>query len=228
MIVPWLAHLYTAFGAAAALLAALAVFDGDYRTAFIWLGAQIFIDATDGVLARALRVKERLPWFDGGLLDNLIDYVSYVFVPALIVVRAGLVPPASAAWIASAMLIASGYGFAHAHAKVQLTDHFFTGFPSYWNLVVFYMYVCGLSPLVNAAILLAFVVLVFVPLRYLYPSRTATLRIPTMVLGVSWGLIMIWMVWRLPLVDGVWLALSFVFPAYYFLLSLWLDFHSRR
>ncbi len=130
MLLPWIAHLYTALGAAAALLAALAIFADDFRAAFFWLGVQIFIDATDGLLARAVRVQERLPWFDGALLDNLIDYITYVFIPALIVVRAALVPEGWAIGIASAILIASGYGFSRADAKVKQTEYFFTGFPS--------------------------------------------------------------------------------------------------
>lgn len=132
---PWLAHLYTASGAAAALAAVLALDAGDLRATFLWLAAAILIDATDGMLARALRVKDRLPWFDGGTLDNIVDYVTYVFVPALIVVKAGLVPPALAAPIAAGMLISSGYGFSRSDAKVNTTDYFFTGFPSYWNVV---------------------------------------------------------------------------------------------
>ena len=76
MILPWVAHLYTALGAVAALLATVALFDNDFRASFIWLGVQIFIDSTDGLLARAVRVQERIPWFDGGLLDNIIDYIT--------------------------------------------------------------------------------------------------------------------------------------------------------
>lgn len=227
-MLPWTAHLYTALGAAAALLSALAIFDDDFRVAFLWLAVQVVIDATDGVLARAVRVKERLPWFDGALLDNIIDYVTYVFLPVLIALRAHLVPDGWGAWIGSAILIASGYGFSRTDAKIeQRGQHFFTGFPSYWNIVVLYLYVCGLRPVLNAGILLTLAVLVFVPLRYVYPSRTLALRRLTVVLGLSWGLLLLWMMWRLPDTGGPWLMLSLVFPAYYVVLSLWLDYRSR-
>jgi phosphatidylcholine synthase len=228
VILPWIAHFYTALGAVAALLATLAVFAGDFRAAFLWLGVQIFIDSTDGVLARAVRVHERLPWFDGALLDNVIDYVSYVFVPVLIVLRAELVPEHWGIWIGSAVLVASGYGFSRTDAKVKESEYFFKGFPSYWNIVAFYLYVWRFPPEVNAAILIALVVLVVVPIRYVYPSRTDTLRSVTMVLGATWAPIVGWMVWRLPETGGPWPALSLVFPVYYTALSFWLDWKNRH
>ena len=153
-----------------ALLATRAVIDYNYRTAFFWLWLQVVIDATDGALARRARVSERIPWFDGGKLDDIVDYLTYVFVPALFVWRAVLVPDEWTIWIAAAMLLASGYGFSRKDAKTP--DHFFTGFPSYWNVVTFYLLVAGWSSYVNAAILVTFVVLVFIPIRYVYPSRT--------------------------------------------------------
>ena len=225
---PWLAHLFTGLGAIAALLATLAVIGGDYRGAFIWLGVQIFIDATDGVLARALRVKERLPHFDGARLDDIIDYLCYVFVPMLLLLHAGLLPEQWGVAVASAVLLASAYGFSQTAAKVKTTDYFFTGFPSYWNLVALYIFLFRFAPEVNAAILVTFAVLVFVPLRYVYPSRTETLSTLTNGLGVAWALLTIWIVWRLPATDLRWTWTSMLFPIYYFGLSAYLDFRSRR
>lgn len=225
---PWIAHLYTGLGAATALLATLSVLDGDYRSAFIWLGVQIFIDATDGVLARSLRVKERLPHFDGARLDDIIDYLCYVFIPVLLALHAQLLPPQWGTMVGIVMLLASAYGFSQAAAKVKTTDYFFTGFPSYWNLVVFYLFVFRFPPAVNAAILLLFAVLVFVPFRYVYPSRTQTLSSVTNTLGVLWALLTLWIVWRLPATDGPWAWISMIFPIYYFALSAYLDVRSRR
>lgn len=227
-LTPWLAHLYTATGAATALAAAVAVHAGDYRAAFLWLAAAIAIDASDGVLARALRVKERLPWFDGAKLDDLVDYLTYVFVPVFLIVRAELLPPALSMWIGSAILVASGYGFSRDDAKVATTDHFFTGFPSYWNIAALYLYVWQSSQTANAAMLVLLVTLVFVPTRYVYPSRTVTWRTATVLLGSVWGICMIVMIWRLPAVDGPWMPLSLVFPAYYLLLSARLSAAERR
>ena len=219
-ILPWIAHLYTASGAVIALLATGITFAHNFRAAFIYLVVATIVDATDGVLARALRVKERLPNYDGARLDDIVDYLTYVFVPVLIVWQAKLVPVAFP--VCAAMLIASAYGFGQAEAKVKTGDHFFTGFPSYWNIVVIYLYVWQLAPVLNAMILLVLSLLVFVPIRYVYPSRTTTWKVPTLVLATMWAALFTWMVWRLPATNGPWLALSLVFPVYYFGLSFWL------
>jgi phosphatidylcholine synthase len=225
-MIAWLAHLYTASGAVLAFLAARAVIEHDYRTAFFWLGTQIAVDATDGLLARALRVKERTPGFDGAKLDDIVDYLTYVFVPALFVWRAILVPDAWIPWVVSAMLLSSAYGFNRTDAKTA--DHFFTGFPSYWNIVVFYLLVTGFASIVNAAILVALAALVFVPIRYVYPSRTPVLQWPTNILGVIWAALMLVMLWEYPAVPRTVLLASLVFPLYYVVLSLILQFGPRR
>ena len=222
----WLAHLYTASGAVLALAAAFAVFEARFRDAFLLLCATTFIDTTDGWLARALDVKRRLPGYDGARLDDIVDYLTYVFVPMLLVVRAGLLPAGWGGAVAAMVLLASAYGFGQVEAKVATSDHFFTGFPSYWNIVALYLYALGLPLVANAAVLVVLAVLVFVPIRYVYPSRTVTLRLPTLALGALWGALVIVVVWRLPATDGPWLALSLVFPAYYTVLSLYL--HARQ
>ncbi len=227
-MLPWIAHLYTALGAAVALAAALAIVAGDYRAAFLWLGLQIFIDATDGLLARAVRVNERLPHFDGARLDDIIDYLTYVFIPVLLALHAGLLPPSWGVWVGALVLLSSGYGFSQTAAKVQASDYFFTGFPSYWNLVVCYLFLLQFPATANAVVLVVFAVLVFVPLRYVYPSRTRTLRTLTSSLGVLWALVLCWLVWRLPATDGPWAVMSLAFPVYYFALSFWLNVRSPR
>ncbi len=225
-ILPWIAHLYTATGAVLALLATSMTFAHNFRGAFLFLIAATIVDATDGWLARALRVKERLPHFDGALLDNIVDFLTYVFVPALIVFQARLVP--SAFPICSAMVVSSLYGFSNAAAKVERDgEYFFTGFPSYWNIVVAYLYLAQWPAPVNAAVLVVLAILVFVPIRYVYPSRMTTLRVPTLLLGTMWGVLFAWMLWRLPAVDGPWTMVSLIFPAYYIALSLWRHLGGR-
>ena len=234
----WVAHLYTALGSVLAFDATLAIFANDFRTALLALVATTFIDATDGVLARALRVKDRIPNYDGARLDDIVDYLTYVFVPLLLIWRAGLLPEGWVLWVGGAVLVSSAYGFGQTEAKVVIDtpeaallrggapqNHFFTGFPSYWNIVAVYLYVLRLAPVTNAAILLTLAVLVFVPIRYIYPTRTATLQVPTILLGSAWALLILVIVWRLPATDGPWLALSAIFPIYYTGLSFWL--HAR-
>jgi phosphatidylcholine synthase len=217
----WLVHLYTASGLVLALFATRAVIDSNYRAAFFWLWLQVVIDATDGVLARRARVAERIPWFDGSKLDDVVDYLAYVFVPALLVWRAMLVPNSWIMWIAAAILLSSGYGFSRKDAKTA--DHFFTGFPSYWNIVTFYLLVAGLSSTTNAAILLTLVVLVFIPMRYVYPSRTPVLRLFTNVVAGIWAALMLLMLWQYPAISRTLVWVSLAFPVYYFALSIWLN-----
>ena len=225
MTIAWLAHLYTAAGALLGLLAAIAVVERDYRAAFFWLCLQVAVDATDGLLARALRAPERTPWFDGAKLDDIVDYLCYVFVPALLVWRAPLVPEEWAVPVAAAMLLSSAYGFNRADAKTA--DHFFTGFPSYWNIVVLYLFVADMPTAVNAALLLALAGLVFVPVRYLYPSRGAAFQRLTNWLGIVWGGLILVMVSQLPAVSRPLLFASLLFPAYYVVLSLLLEARRR-
>jgi len=224
LIAAWLAHLYTASGVVLALLATRAVIESNYRAAFFWLWLQVVVDATDGMLARRARVSERIPWFDGAKLDDIVDYLTYVFVPALCVWRALLVPAGWTIPIASAVLLASAYGFNRSDAKTA--DHFFTGFPSYWNVVVFYLLVAGWPSSVNAIVLLTFVVLVFVPVRYVYPSRTTVFPRVTNVAGYIWSALMLLMLWQYPAVSRPVMWASLAFPLYYLALSLWL--HTRR
>jgi len=218
LVLAWLVHAYTASGAVLAFLAARDVIDHRYRDAFVWLFLQVVVDSTDGVFARMARVSEHLRWFSGPTLDDLVDYLAYVFVPALFVWRALLVPDAWALPVASLMLVTSCFGFSRRDAKTA--DHLFTGFPSYWNVLVFYLFVAGLPAWVNAVVLVVFAALVLVPIRYVYPSRTQCLRPLTLALGAIWAALMLTMMWQLPAVSQVVFWVSMVFPAYYAALSL--------
>src|SRR4029079_10366107 len=200
MVFPaWLVPLYTASGFVLAFLAARAFIEFDYRTGFFWLWVQVFVDATDGLLARRLRVRERIPWFDGAKLDDITDYVAYVFVPALFLRRCAVVPNAWVLPVVAAILLSSAYGFNRTDAKTS--DHFFTGFPSYWNVVTFYLLVARWPSDVNAAILAVCAVLVFVPIHYVYPSRTPAWSVVTNVAGAIWAGVMLLMLWQYPAVS---------------------------
>jgi len=219
--VPWLVHAYTASSAVMAFLAIRAVVQGDARTAFLWLAATVIVDATDGALARAAGVRQRLPRFDGARLDDIVDYLTFVFVPLALIEREGLLPDAAALPVVGAALLASAYGFSREDAKTP--DHFFTGFPSYWNIVALYLVAIGAGPWVNALILASLTALVFVPIGYVYPSRTPTLRRTTIGFGTLWGAAVLAMIWQLPSPSPALVYGSLAFPAYYTALSLWLQ-----
>ncbi len=167
----WLAHLYTALGLVCAAGIAVLIVRGDdpsFRLAFFLMMMATAIDATDGWFARKARVKDVLPGFDGGTLDNLIDFHTYTSLPLLLLWRANILP-GHLAWLLVLPLLASGYGFSQVHAKT--VDGFFIGFPSYWNIVAFYLYVLEPAVWVSASLLVVFSVLTFVPTPYLYASR---------------------------------------------------------
>lgn len=220
----WAVHALTASGAVMGLAALQAAIASHYRAAFLWLVATTAVDAVDGWLARLAQVTRHTPRFDGARLDDIVDYLTYVFVPAVIMLRAELLPPALAWPVAAAVLLSSAYGFCRTDAKTS--DHFFTGFPSYWNIVALYLFTLGLPPFWNAAIVMALAALVFVPIGYVYPSRTTTWRMATLVLGGVWAALMLWIVWSLPRISAAAVTISLLYPLYYAVLSIVL--HVRR
>jgi phosphatidylcholine synthase len=220
----WAVHAYTAIGAVAAFAMTVAAFAGRYQTVFVLMVLATLIDGTDGLLARWARVKELTPDFDGARLDDIVDYLTFVFVPALVLYRAGTLPPQGAGLIVSAILLSSAYGFSALDAKTD--DHFFTGFPSYWNIVALYLYAARLPAAVNAAVVLILSGLVFVRIGYVYPTRTPVLRGLTLALGAIWGAMVLAMILMLPDVPRLLLTASLFFPVYYLVLSLVLN--ARR
>jgi phosphatidylcholine synthase len=220
----WAVHAYTASGALAAFAAVLAIFDDRFQTAFALMVAATVIDGTDGVLARLARVKEVIPHFDGARLDDIVDYMTFVFVPMLLLYEAGDLPRAWAAIPVAAVLLSSAYGFCRTDAKTD--DGFFTGFPSYWNIVAIYLHAGRLAPALSAGTLLLLSVLVFVRNGYVYPTRTPILRGLTIALGALWGLMVLGMIATMPDVPGTLVVASLFFPLYYAVLSFILD--ARR
>lgn len=221
----WVAHLFTATGAVWGLLAILAITDSRWIEAFIWMGLAVFVDAFDGIAARRVRVKEVLPGFDGALLDNILDYLNYVFVPAYFLVKTAFLPEALKVAGASLILLASAYQFCQSDAKTE--DHYFKGFPSYWNIMVFYMFILDLAPWLNAAIVAVLAALVFVPIKYVYPSRAATRQGLTMALAGMWGLVNIFLLVQHPSPNPWLIAASLLYAAYYVGLSLYATWQTN-
>jgi phosphatidylcholine synthase len=226
----WCVHFYTALGlVAAAGIAVLIVRGGaeSFRWAFLLMVIATLIDATDGTLARRIHIKEVLPGFDGRRLDDIVDFLTYTFLPLFLIWRAKLLP---AGWEAGLLLplLASAYGFCQVAAKTD--DGYFLGFPSYWNLVAFYLYVLQpLSGWLALAIVLVLALLTFVPTRYLYPTQRGRLNRVTNFLGLAWAALLVWILWTLPLEDvAEWpgdsetrrlALLSLYFPIWYMVVS---------
>ena len=220
----WLVHAYTASGAFLAFVGAWAVVHGNDQLALGSMFAATVVDATDGALARRARVKDVLPHVDGARIDDIVDYMTFVFLPMLLLEASGGLYESVALPVIAVVLLSSMYGFIAPDAKSS--DHFFTGFPSYWNIVVLYLMLFRVPPFYNAVILLALSALVFVRIGYVYPTRTPTLRTLTLALACAWGVLVGAIIWLWPSPPS-WLAIgSLVFPVYYIVLSLVL--HVRR
>jgi len=142
-------------------------------------------------------------------------------VPSFLLLRAQLVPEQDALWLAALPVLSSAYGFCQRDAKTA--DHFFLGFPSYWNIIFFYFFMLRTPLWINAFLIIALSILVFVPLRFIYPSRAPRFRYQTNLFGALWGGMVLYLIYRLPN-PPLWLLLaSLIFPAYYTTLSLWLE-----
>jgi phosphatidylcholine synthase len=218
----WLVHLYTAAGAVVALVTIVFIEQLKFQEAFWLMSFAVVIDATDGTLARAARVKEQIPQFDGDRLEDIIDYANYVIVPCWFFLHANLLPSADALWLASLPLLASAYGFCQKQAKTS--DNFFLGFPSYWNIIAFYLFALQSPPWINAFAIILLSILVFVPIKYIYPSRSTYFRALTNSLGSLWALAVLAIIYLLPEPPSWLVFTSLLFPAYYTALSFWLAF----
>ncbi len=218
----WGVHLYTALGLPLAFLCADALAHGEERRFWVLAAIACLIDATDGFLARKVDVKAVLPHFSGRRLDDIVDFLHFVVLPMAALVAMDLVPGRWAP-IVCLPLLASGYGFCQEAAK---TEDAFVGFPSYWNILALYLWILDAPPRIVLWSLSVLSVLVFVPIHYVYPSRTRLMMPWTVGLGVLWT-VAIFAISLFPeaswAVPTAWASLAY--PAYYLVLSL---IHDRR
>ncbi|RYG69964.1 phosphatidylcholine synthase [bacterium] len=216
-------HAFTASGVVFVFLAVAEICSPapDPRLVFLWLGIQVLIDALDGPMARAVKIKEAVPEIDGRTIDDLVDYLSYTFVPLLLIWRLDLLPGPDALWVVPAM-VASLFGFANTGAKDESAG-FFLGFPSYWNIVAAYV-VAWHGGWPSALLIAALTVLTVMPVRFLYPNLAPRpWKTPVMVGAAIWTLALIAIIATLP-TPPTWLVwASLIYPILYAALSLWLD-----
>ncbi len=178
-------HVLTASGAVLGLLSLLSASEGRWEVAFAWLGAALIVDGVDGPLARLVDVKRVLPRFSGEELDHLVDYVTYVAVPAFVVARAELVPESLRLALASIIMLVSLYHFSDTESKTA--DGYFVGFPAIWNVVVLYCFVLDFAPFVSALVIALCAILTFIPLYWVHPLRVRRLRMLTFAVVSAWG-----------------------------------------
>jgi len=213
MINAFAVHVFTASGAALALLALIAAVDGRFSMMFICLGAALVVDGIDGAMARSLRVVELLPRWSGDVLDLVVDFLTYVFVPAYAIVAGGLLPDLLAIPAAIVIVITGALYFADREMKTD--DNFFRGFPVLWNAAAFYLFLLKPAPSLAAAIVVALAVLTFLPFKFLHPLRVARLWALNIAALILWSVLALVAVLR-DLAPGPWVAGGLVAIALYF------------
>ena len=180
-------HVFTAAGAALGFAALVAAFERRWTLMFWCLGAALFIDGIDGAFARKLRVADVLPRWSGDVLDLVVDFVTYVFVPAYAITASGLLPPILAVPAGIVIVVTGALYFADRDMKTP--DNYFRGFPALWNAVAFYLFVLKPAPWIAAAAIVVLAVLTFVPFKFLHPFRVTRMRAATLVALVLWGVL---------------------------------------
>ncbi|MFP8489201.1 CDP-alcohol phosphatidyltransferase family protein [Gracilimonas sp. Q87] len=210
-------HLFTAIGILLAFWALILIVDGNVQSSLIVLALAVLVDSVDGTLARRANVSTNTPNIDGERLDNIVDYLTWVFLPAVWAYYFLGVPFS----VGTVVLISSLFGFSHKQAKTE--NHFFRGFPSYWNFVVLYLYVLSADPLVSSIVLLILSALVLIPIRFVYPSRTEQWKKITLILSFPYALMLGTMLIYLKETPLTVTVLSFYYPIYYVGVSVFLS-----
>lgn len=182
-------HIFTALGGAIALIAMLEAVREHWAAMFAWLGVALIIDGLDGPLARRFKVEETLPNWSGDTLDLVVDFLTYVFVPAYAITASGLLLPVAAPLLGAAIVISGALYFSDRRMKTD--DNHFRGFPALWNAAAFYLFLLKPPPAAGSILLAVLVVLTFVPFNVLHPVRTTRLRKLNLALIVLWAILAI-------------------------------------
>jgi phosphatidylcholine synthase len=233
--IAWSVHAFTASGIVAGFLALVSVLKNDPVQAFMWLGVALFVDGIDGSLARKARVTEYTPNFDGATLDNVIDYFTYVAVPAMMVYWFNMVPVpylfSGDTWsLICAVIIMATSLYCFANVGMKSFDYYFVGFPAIWNIVVLYFYLLNTGWLVNIIAVVGLAILTFIPVKFVHPLRVTHWREITVPMTVVWAAMTLALVISAKdkgptdLVYKIELTLFAVSSAYFAGISLWRTF----
>jgi len=183
-------HIFTACGAACALLALIAAVSGAWTSMFVWLGFALIVDGSDGTFARRLRVAELLPRWSGEVLDFVVDFATYVFVPAYAIAAGGLLPPSVA--LALGLIVTVTGALYFADRRMKTSDSYFRGFPALWNVVAFYLFLLKPGPWVAAIAIAALAAATFAPLHFIHPIRVPRWRLFNLAALALWAALSVW------------------------------------
>ncbi len=221
-LIAWGIHAYTALGGVLGIFALALAAQHFVREAYVLLVVQMIIDATDGMMARRVRIKEVLPDFDGAMMDNVIDILTYAWIPLFIILHENLLP--HPIFIVPAILAAL---YAYGQVNMKSDDGYFVGFPTYWNIVALYLYWLRPEGWIAVLIVLVPAVLSFIPTRYLYPSKGEAYWRSAWGLGTLWFVVVLFLLSQeQPTTE--WVLASLLFPAWYMAVSFYVEWRVRR
>ena len=186
VVLSYLVHLFTISGVLLSFLALVASIEQNLELVFFYLALALFIDGIDGSLARMVDVKRHTPHINGENLDNIIDYLNYVFVPVFVIYWLDFVP--AGLEIISAFIILAVSCYTFANSNIKTSDFYFSGFPALWNIVILYFYILDTDPFLNFFTICLLAIFTFIPIKYLHPFRVKRFRL------VSLSVLGIWMV----------------------------------
>jgi len=215
----YLVHLFTVSGIVFSFIALLYAVDKNLPMVFFYLALALFVDGIDGSLARKVNVKKYAPLINGEILDNIIDFLNYVFIPAFVVYWFEFVPKGLEILMASLILVVSCYTFANNNVKTS--DFYFSGFPALWNVVILYFYLLDTSHLVNLIVIILLTILTFIPFKYLHPFRVVQLRKTSLFILLLWMISTVIMLYypssfttvTLKTVNAIWILSNLYFLA---------------
>jgi phosphatidylcholine synthase len=196
-------HLLTAVGAALALLALLAAAERRWSLMFLWLGLALIVDTVDGPIARRLRVGEVLPRWNGDVLDLVVDFLTYVFIPAFAIAQGGFLPDPGGL-LAGILIVITGVLY-FADRQMKTADNYFRGFPAVWSIVAFFLFLLRPSPWIVGAMIVALAILTFVPIVFIHPFRVVRLRALSAILLAVIGVLAIVAIAR-DMAPGPWVT----------------------
>lgn len=216
-LIAWSVHAFTLSGLVFACLATLSMMDGDVKWMWLWLGVAMIIDAVDGTFARRARVKEVLPWFDGGIVDIAVDYLTWTFLPAVFMYLYLPLGPKPLAMAMMVLVVVSSM-FCYANENWKSTDYYFVGFPAAWNIVAVILYILQTGATANVLITVVLAVLTLVPTYYTHPFRVKkmmALNIATITVWIASVAVLVaiypagplW-VWIAFWVSGLWFMIT--------------------
>jgi phosphatidylcholine synthase len=215
----YLVHLFTVSGIVFSFIALLYAVDKNLPMVFFYLALALFVDGIDGSLARKVNVKKYTPLINGEILDNIIDFLNYVFIPAFVIYWFEFVPKGLEILMASLILVVSCYTFANNNVKTS--DFYFSGFPALWNVVILYFYLLDTSHLVNLIVIILLTILTFIPFKYLHPFRVVQLRKTSLFILLLWMISTVIMLYypssfttvTLKTVNAIWILSNLYFLA---------------